>query len=386
MRQKPFKNVCIIGTGAFGTAIAQHIASLDNTVRPEVIIYGIEPRVTEELNEKHINTKYLPGIPLSPNITGTDSLEEATKKVDLIILGVPAQHIREAMKSLRHNLKNPCPILSLAKGIEKNTGKTISSVISEELPPGLRRKSFPLAALSGPSFARDIAVGHPVGITVGSKNRDLLNRLHAMLNTPLFDVKITTDIDGVQTGGALKNILGIVAGIFTGLKLGDSIFGDYLTRSLIEMREIGMFFGGRWMTFSGRAGLGDLAITCTPSSRNFRFGKTYAETFQKLREMDKESSIESIHEKTFNMTIEKMGTRTVEGYDTIEPIFAMVETNRIFTPIIRGVYRLLYTRDIAPEELLGHIRTMDLARKKEGLRIFSVVMHELFPRIWFRRH
>lgn len=380
-----FHRIAVIGTGAFGTAMANHISLAPTNTGLEVILYGREANIVEEINHDHTNQAYLPGVTLSDQIKATGSLQSALADIDLLILAVPAQHIRDAVRSLKPFLSHSMPVLSLAKGVEKKSGMIPSDIISVELSDIKIKGNFPVAALSGPSFAKDVARGFPVGISIASKNRSLLIRLQQLLHTPLFDVKVTKDLAGVQTGGSLKNVFGIVAGVLAGSHSGDSIIGDYFTRSMVEMRDVGMFLGGRWSTFSGRSGLGDLTITCTPSSRNFRFGKIYAETFRTIRSSNPDFSIEEVHEETFQKTVESLGTRTVEGYDTIAPVFELVSSHRIFTPILRGIHRLLYIRDIAPDDLLNTIRSLDMARKQEGLPVFSIVMHELFPRFWFRR-
>jgi len=377
------RKVSILGAGSFGTAIAQYIARHADKKKIAVTLYGRDEKSIGDIRKKHENTKRLPGIPLSDRLNATGSLETTLTDCDLAILAVPAQHLRTFLREVTPHLPEKTILLNPAKGIEKTTRKRMSEVISETV--GKKRAAQSFASLGGPSFAADIASEKPVGVTLCSRNRVVLNKLYSFLNSPTFDVKITTDEAGLEYGGALKNIFAIAAGIFRGCHLGGSIPGDYFTRSMVEMRDVGMFCGGKWSTFSGRCGLGDLAVTCTESSRNFRFGRIYAEMFNSKKIPQNVAELKNMHNTVFHETIEQLGTRTVEGFDTVEPIYELVERHRIFTPIIRSCYRLLYKRDITPSEMLPTIRAIDIKRKNEGLNVLSILMHELFPRLWYRR-
>ena len=154
---------------------------------------------------------------------------------------------------------------------------------------------------------------------------------------------------------------------------------------MVEMRDVGMYCGGKWSTFSGRSGLGDLAVTCNEPSRNFRFGRTYAEIFTRGESENATVSDEDRHNLVFTQTISALGTRTVEGYDTIEPIYDIVKRKRMFTPIIESAYGLFFGKRFGPADLLLKIRAMDRERKRDGTSVFSIVMHEIFPKLWYRR-
>lgn len=371
-----FGNVTILGAGSFGTAFGQYLSNLSPT--PRVTVFARDTHLARTITSTHTNPKKLPGIELNAEITATSSAADALSGTDLVVVAVPAQHVRELISGVRDCIPPTVPILNLAKGIEKSTGLRISQVIQQSLG-----RSNPVASLGGPSFAIDIARGNPVGVTVGCRSRSLLSQLQRFLSTPVFDVKITRDIAGVEVGGALKNVFALVAGCFEGCSLGPSVIGDYFSRSMVEMRDLGMYLGGRWSTFSGRAGLGDLAITCGEPSRNFRFGKAYARLFAEYLEID--ASRKNLHEEVFLRTINELGTRTVEGFDSLEPIHAIIQRKQMFTPIISGSYRLLYKHEFVPCELLSHIRALDTHRKTEGPTVLSILIHELFPRFWYRR-
>ncbi len=376
-----FRKVSVLGAGSFGTAIANHIAvNLGGDSSP-VTLYGRDAETVASINGSHINEKRLPGLDLDPGLAATTDIGEALGDCDLIVLGVPSQAVRQLVLDSKPLIPPDAAILNLAKGMERGTHLRMSQVVGEALGMG----SIPLATLTGPSFAQEIAAGRPVGVTVGSKDRKLLNRLHSLFNSPGFDVKITTDLAGIEIGGTLKNIFAIVAGIFAGCGLGSSIVGDFFARSMVEMRDVGMYCGGKWTTFSGRSGLGDLAITCNEPSRNFRFGRTYAEMFAAVEAEEPNASLDRWHRDTLERTISALRTRTVEGYDAIEPIHDIVKRERMFAPIIQNAHDLLYAKGSRPADLLPGIRAMDRERRRDGTSVFSILMHEFFPKLWYRR-
>jgi len=378
---KRFRKVSVLGAGSFGTAIANYMARDLKERDLSVVLYGRDRDTVESINSSHTNPRRLPGMVLDPALTAQADLETAVSHADLVVLGVPTQHVRQVIQEAKPFISRSAAVLNLAKGLEKGTHLRMSQVVDEAL--GRRTSSF--AALTGPSFAQDIALGSPIGVTVGSSNGGLLDDLHSLLNSPAFDVKITADIAGIEIGGALKNVFAIVAGVLAGCGSGSSIMGDFFTRSMVEMRDVGMYCGGKWSTFSGRSGLGDLAVTCNDPSRNFRFGRLYAETFGSVAAPNATDSLAEQHRMTFDRTIRELGTRTVEGYDTVDPMYDIVKRSKMFAPIIQGAYELFYDCCFGPADLLPRIRTMDRKRKRDGTNVFSIVMHELFPRLWYRR-
>lgn len=366
------ERVAVLGAGSFGTAVAQHLASLPEGRVAAVRMYARDEAVARALTERHENPKHLPGLPLSPRLSGHASLAESLEGAELVFLGVPAQHLRALLREAAPLMPDAVPVVDLAKGIEKAGLKSMSHVIDEELGP-----RHPMAVLSGPSFAKDLAAAQPVGLTLASRSRALRDRLQPLLTTDTVDVKKTHDVRGVELGGALKNVFAIASGMLDGLDYGDSLGGDFFTRSMVEMRDFGLRLGGKWSTFSGRSGLGDLVVTCTPSSRNFRFGHAYVETWREAPDAPADERLAA--------TFERLGTRTVEGYDTLEAVHEISHRRRMLTPIAEALWRVLYGHDLAPDELLGAIRELDRSRAREGLSVFSMALHELTPGLWFRR-
>ena len=325
LRASDTMRFAVLGAGTYGTAIAHHLKSLN------------------------IHTTIW-------SRSSGDDLRSVVDGADVLILGVPAQAMREFLSQIN----STAPVVNLAKGIEVQRLKRMSEIVVEVLGRN------PYAILSGPSFAKDIIAGHPVGLTLASKNRVLRDHLRALLSSDLFDIKVSDDVAGVELGGALKNVFAMGAGLLAGLGCGDSMSGDWFTRSMVEMRDVGQVLGGRWETFSGRSGLGDLAITCTESSRNFRFGQAFATT----------RSIEG--------ALAKVGS-TVEGVSTLAAVHSITQDKSMMTPIIRVLYQTIHSGNIAPEEFLSEVRRLDAKRTREGASTGSVIMRRFLPKIWYRR-
>jgi len=364
-------HICVLGAGSFGTAIAHYAAC---HIKKPILLYGRNPRTITAINTTHTNPGHLPGVDLSSHIIGTDSLEHALHNSRVIISAVPAQQFRSLLQSIKETLPTNSIILNLAKGIEQKSCKRMSEVACEILGKNSLQR---YAALSGPSFAEDIARQKPVGVTVSGNNSSLLFALQKLLSSPLLDIKVTTDLVGIETAGALKNIFAIAAGVFAGCGHGASITGSYISRAMVEMRSLGLLLGSRWVTYSGRSGLGDLVITCSESSRNFRFGRIYTETALQNPGLD--------HHQLYEQSIAALGSSTVEGYATLDPVFAITRTHNIFTPIIDACYQLFYEGAFAPSDLYSVIARNDEVRATEGPGFFSLLMHHLFPGLWYRR-
>ena len=367
-----FQHVAVIGAGGFGTAISHYLAELPPDRHGGVTLYGRDIVVIDSISSLHRHPSRLQNSQLSPKIIAVNSLSEALTNADLVVLSVPAQHLRTVLRKAQPYLKPNTILLNLAKGIEIEGLNTMSEVANQEM-----KSTFTFAMLSGPSFAHDIMRKKPIGLTLGCQKRDVRHNLQVMLTTPLLDVKTTSDIRGVELGGALKNVFAIAAGILIGCETGDSLAGDLFTRSMVEMREIGLLLGGRWSTFSGRSGLGDLAITCTPTSRNFKFGQIYAESY--------DANSPSPHENSFQTTIEQLGSRTIEGFDTLGAVYKISQRKQTLTPIIQALWQVLYGHELAPTNLLSEIRKLDAQRHHEGPNVLSILLHELIPHIWYRR-
>ena len=255
--------LAILGGGAWGTALAftGHRANLP------VRLWAFEPEVTAEINASHRNQAYLPGIDLPAAITATSSLAEAVDGADIILLVTPAQHLRRIVSEAVPYMEAGVPLVICAKGIEQATGDLLSQAIAKPAA------GHPIAVLSGPTFAREVASGLPTAVTVACEDSAVAERIVYALKSPMFRPYSSTDVVGVQVGGAVKNVIAIAAGVTIGLQFGENARAALVTRGLAEIVRLGTALGGRAETLMGLSGLGDLMLTCgSEQSRNMSLG------------------------------------------------------------------------------------------------------------------
>lgn len=254
--------ISVIGGGGFGTALAS-VAARDG--RP-VCLWVRDPALMIAINRGRRNPAYLPNIPLPESILATDDLAEAGD-ADAILLAVPAQFIRHVLGDLVPYLRTAIPLLICAKGIERGTNLLMHQVAAEIAP------NHPVAILSGPSFATDIAIGLPTAVTLACTDAAIGAELVQAIGTQSFRLYVSTDIIGVEIGGAVKNVIAIACGVTEGRRLGESARAALMTRGLAEMTRLAVALGGQAHTMMGMAGIGDLALTChSRQSRNFSLG------------------------------------------------------------------------------------------------------------------
>jgi glycerol-3-phosphate dehydrogenase (NAD(P)+) len=258
-----FESMGVIGAGAWGTALAQTCRLAGRRVR----LWARRGEVAQEINSAHTNTGLLPGIILDPGVVATTSLADVAD-CDVVLMVVPAQHVRTVAAELAPLLAPSKPVLICAKGLEQATGKRLGAVLEEVLPEARQ------AALSGPSFAADVARGLPAALTLACVDEGLGRDLAAALGYRQFRLYWSSDLVGVELGGAVKNVLAIAAGIVDGRKLGASAHAALVTRGFAELRRFGAALGARPETMLGLSGLGDLLLTCgSPQSRNMSLGR-----------------------------------------------------------------------------------------------------------------
>jgi len=259
--------VGIIGAGAWGTTLAIHLADAQ---RP-VSLWAHSSEASERLAHARQNERYLPGVVFPPNLRVLSTDEELREPHRLYVLAVPSSHLRATLRRVGPSLHPGAPILSVVKGIEEGTHRRMSEIVTEELP------GRPVAALSGPNLAREIAAGKPAGSVVASEDTSLAGELASVLTSDRFRVYTNPDIVGVELCGALKNVVALAAGMVDGLGFGDSAKAGIITRGLAEMTRLGVAAGANPLTFAGLAGVGDLIATCmSPLSRNRRAGELIA--------------------------------------------------------------------------------------------------------------
>jgi glycerol-3-phosphate dehydrogenase (NAD(P)+) len=256
-----FNSVAVIGAGAWGTALAGVAARAGR----DVVLCARNAASAAEINATRANPK-LPGAMLDASIAVTSDLARAAA-ADIILIATPAQHLREAVTALAPRLTKAKPLIACAKGIERGTHRFMTEVIAEAAPDATP------AILSGPGFADDVARGLPTAVTLAATDEALASALVQALGSPTFRPYHTTDIRGVEIGGAAKNVLAIAAGIAVGRQLGASALAALTTRGFSELVRLGHACGARGETMAGLSGLGDLILTCSnPQSRNFALG------------------------------------------------------------------------------------------------------------------
>ena len=256
-----YNSVAVIGAGAWGTALAGVAARAGR----EVTLYARDAASAAQMAATRINPR-LPQVRLDAGVAVTSEIARAAT-ADIILIATPAQHLREAVAALAPHLASATPVIATAKGIERGSHKFMTEVIAEAAPDARP------AILSGPSFAEDVARGLPTAVTLAAKDEGLARALVQALGSSTFRPYHTTDVRGVEIGGAAKNVLAIAAGIVAGRKLGASAQAALTTRGFSELVRLGRACGARGETVAGLSGLGDLILTCSsPQSRNLALG------------------------------------------------------------------------------------------------------------------
>ncbi len=256
-------SIGVIGAGAWGTALAQTLARAGRTVT----LWAHEPETVNEINAAHSNSVFLPGVELAPSIRATGDLGDIAR-TDAVLMVPPAQHLRRIAGELGRHLVPGTPVVICAKGLEQATGKLLGTVLAETLPAATP------AVLSGPSFAIDVARGLPAALTLATPDATLGKALAEHIGDRHFRLYWSSDLVGVQLGGAVKNVLAIAAGIVDGRGLGASAHAALVTRGFAELARFGEALGARRETLMGLSGLGDLLLTCgSPQSRNMSLGR-----------------------------------------------------------------------------------------------------------------
>ncbi|MGN0144945.1 MAG: NAD(P)H-dependent glycerol-3-phosphate dehydrogenase [Clostridium sp.] len=321
--------VTFLGGGSFGTALAVLLAEKNNIVN----IYNRDKNVVDEINIKRTNEKYIKDIIIPDNVTAFEDIKKAVEGADYIVLSVPSHVIRSICRSIKGNIPEDVPIISIAKGIEEDSDKRLSVVIKEEL-------NNPVVILSGPSHAEEIAEKLPTTLVSTSDVMDYAFEVQDLFMTPNLRIYTNDDIIGVEIGGAVKNIIALAAGILDGLGYGDNTKAALMTRGMKEISRIGTALGGRVETFYGLTGMGDLIVTCTSKhSRNRRAGFLIGKG------------------KSLNETLDEVGM-VVEGVKACRAFYQLKEKMGISMPITDGLYKVLFEGE-NPKEIIDNLMIRD---------------------------
>jgi len=261
--------IALIGAGAWGTGLA---IALERRGSHLIRLWAHDKQIADAISKDRANEKFLPGQSIPDCVSVTSNLEEAVRNAEIVVGVMPSQHSRGLFQEMRPHLKPDMLIVSATKGLEQRTLLRITEVISQVVgvDGGFRPR---VGALSGPSFAQEVARGDPTAITIASQDAELAEIVQREFSDPRFRVYTNDDVVGVELGGALKNVIAIAAGVCDGLGLGHNSIAALITRGLAEITRLAVACGGRQETMAGLAGLGDLVLTCTGGlSRNRSVG------------------------------------------------------------------------------------------------------------------
>jgi glycerol-3-phosphate dehydrogenase (NAD(P)+) len=304
-------NITVLGAGAWGTALARLLHQNGH----RVTLWGHIPDWIEEIRVTGRNDRFLPGIELPKDLILDCDLAHSIGGADAVVVAVPSQPFRQVTQCLKAYAGT---VVSVTKGIEYDTGLTMSGVLTQNAPLAKN------AALSGPTFAIEVARDIPTAIVAASSDSATAARVQALFSRPTFRVYTSGDVHGVELGGALKNVIAIAAGIGDGLGFGDNSKAALVTRAIVEFRRLGVACGAQPETFTGLSGLGDLMVTCfSRHSRNRGFGERVGRG-----------------EKPADIAASMLAV--AEGYPTARSAHQLARTHKVVTPVVDEVYAMLY--------------------------------------------
>ncbi|MEP5765642.1 MAG: NAD(P)H-dependent glycerol-3-phosphate dehydrogenase [Halieaceae bacterium] len=328
--------VAVLGGGSFGTVIGNIIAANEHAVQ----LWMRNGERADIVNESRENPDYLPGYVLHPQLQATTDLKLAVSGADILIVAVPSKSSREVAREVARWIEPGALVISTTKGIEADGFKLMSQVLAEELPGN------PIGVLSGPNLAKEIAAGQLTGTVVASDHPHLNETVQALFHSGSFRVYSSSDMYGVELGGALKNVYAIMAGLGAALDMGENTIGMLLTRSLAEMSRFAVSLGADPLTFLGLAGVGDLIVTCSsPLSRNYRVGFA----------LGKGQALDDI--------LDELG-QVAEGINTLRLLKTEADRRDIYMPLVGGLYAILYERK-SIADVIGGLMLGEQARDVE---------------------
>jgi len=334
---RAIERIAVIGAGSWGTTIADLLASKGF----EVALWAREPEIVREVTERKENSRYLPGVALHPALRGAASLEACVSSADLVIFAIPAQSLRQVVRCARPYIAEDVLIVNLAKGIEEGTCARCSEIVLQEL-----KQRNPVGVLSGPNIAWEVIRGVPSKGVVACSNYRYLGVLQNVFATPCFKVYENPDLAGTELGGALKNVIAIMAGIGDGLGYGANTKSAVITRGLQEMIRVGVVMGGHRETFFGLSGIGDLMATAlSEHSRNRRLGECLGRG------------------ATLAEAEAALNGRVAEGIQTTRALLEIKTAFPLDIPIVETLHRVLFEGLPARD---GYLATWNSCDRFEG--------------------
>ena len=317
--------IAILGTGQWGTALAQVLTDAGN----EVVLWGRNQEVVDEINSKHTNLNSHGEVILSETVTATKNISEAFQEAGAVVLAVPAQSLRKNLTEWQRVFPREIPIISTLKGVELESHLRMTEVVQEILGSS----SDQIAILTGPNLAKEVIMRQPVGAVAASESQALADVTAHLFSAPYFRVYTSTDVTGCELAGAAKNVIALAVGMSIGMGFGENTQALVITRGLNELTRLGMARGAKPLTFVGLAGVGDLLATCGSAlSRNRSFGEALGRTGSM------ESAIKSV-------------SSTVEGVSTASSLVELAHSVGVEVPIMEAVSEVV-TNKITPTEAI----------------------------------
>jgi len=337
----PDSSVAVVGAGSWGTTVAAIVSGNAPTV-----IWGRDPVVVDDIAARHRNTAYLPGVELPPTLRATDDLAEACASAGVVVMAVPSHGFRSVLASVAGAVRPDAAVVSVAKGVERDTLLRMTQVVLDVLPD---HDPDRVATLTGPNLAPEIAEGQPAASVIGCADGATAAELQRLFMTQRFRVYTNPDVVGCEIAGALKNVVAIAAGTAAGLGYGDNTQAALITRGLAELTRLGVALGGEPLTFAGLAGLGDLVATCTSTkSRNRGVGV----------ELGRGRSLDQIIAAS---------TQVAEGVQSTAAVLALADRMGVEMPIARIVGAVLY-EGRRPADLVPELMLREAKSELHGLR------------------
>lgn len=320
MTRDPAMRVAVLGGGAWGTALADLLSRKGAAV----VLWAREPEVVAGINADHLNRIFLPDAPLSPTLLADGDVQSAVSGADLVVSAAPSHAVRAVMTQAAPGIGREGIIVSVSKGLEVGSEKTMSRVLREVVPGEAR-----VAVLSGPSFAREVYERQPTAVVAAAVDEVVARRAQSAFSCAYFRVYTATDVLGVELAGALKNVIALAVGILEGLGLGWNARAALITRGLAEITRLGVGLGAQAMTFAGLAGMGDLILTSTGAlSRNRALGVDLAQGKSVEQALAGKHSV-------------------AEGVNTAQSAVALAERHGVELPITRQVFEILFRKKSA---------------------------------------
>lgn len=328
--------VAVIGAGSWGTTVASLAASNVPT-----LLWARRPDVAAEIDEHHVNSRYLADLPLDPSLRASSSMRDVVTGADVVVMGVPSHGFRTTLEQVAPHVGSGVPVVSLAKGLEQGSNLRMTQIVAEVLP------GHPAGVLTGPNLSKEILSGHAAAAVIAMSDETIGERLQPVLGVEHYRVYTNTDVVGCEIAGSLKNVIALAAGIAAGLGTGDNTLATLVTRGLAELTRLGVAMGGRPDTFAGLAGLGDLVATCiSAQSRNRYVG------------------IQLAAGRAIDDIVTEM-QQVAEGVKSVPVVRELAQRHEVEMPITEGMYEVVVRGRAAVDAY------RDLMRRKVGREVRS---------------